>query len=155
MQVFFPNLTLNICIFIILSTVVSNVALNKPAKQSSTFTSGVTYSANLAVDGNNGTDFFVDKCSHTANGDTNPWWLVDLQADYFIKSVRIFNRGMDSYGIGKRPKSRHFNWNIIKKNTFNFVLSNYSFKYKCKGEMIKQIHICCFVSLQKWILNNL
>ncbi|XP_065935782.1 fucolectin-like [Magallana gigas] len=87
--------------------VVSNLALNKPAKQSSTFTSGVTYSANLAVDGNNGTDFVVDKCSHTAKGDYNPWWRVDLQGVYFIKSVRIFNRGMDTYGIDTSDRLRN------------------------------------------------
>uniref|UniRef100_A0A8W8MN19 Uncharacterized protein n=1 Tax=Magallana gigas TaxID=29159 RepID=A0A8W8MN19_MAGGI len=58
---------------------VSNLALHKPAKQSSTFTwaeAGLNYSADLAVDGNNGTDFVVDKCTSTEGGDTNPWWLV-------------------------------------------------------------------------------
>ena len=82
----------------------SNLALNKPATQSSTFTwpeNRINYSANLAVDGNNGTDFVVDKCSCTEDGDTNPWWSVDLQAIYTIKSVRIFNRGMDEWGLGK------------------------------------------------------
>ncbi|XP_052691246.1 uncharacterized protein LOC128169121 [Crassostrea angulata] len=80
----------------------SNLALNKPATQSSTFTrpeAGLNYSANLAVDGNNGTDQVVDKCSHTEDGDTNPWWSVDLQAIYTIKSVRIFNRGIDKWGV--------------------------------------------------------
>lgn len=79
---------------------VSNLALHKPAKQSSTFTwpeAGLTYSANLAVDGNNGTDMAVDMCASTVAGDTNPWWLVDLKAVYAIKSVRIFNRGMDKW----------------------------------------------------------
>nr|XP_034317032.1 fucolectin-1-like isoform X2 [Crassostrea gigas] len=87
--------------------VVSNRALNKPAKQSSTYTwGGVTYSSNLAVDGNNGTDFVVDRCSHTATGENSPWWRVDLQAVYFIKSVRIFNRGMDKYGIDTSDRLR-------------------------------------------------
>eukprot|EP00105_Crassostrea_gigas_P023013 XP_011442722.1 PREDICTED: fucolectin [Crassostrea gigas] len=91
-------------------TAASNLALNKPATQSSTLTwpaVGLNYSADLAVDGNNGTDFVVDLCTHTGNGDTNPWWLVDLQADYFIKSVRIFNRGMDSYGIDTSDRLRN------------------------------------------------
>ncbi|XP_052694398.1 neurogenic locus notch homolog protein 2-like [Crassostrea angulata] len=87
---------------------VSNLALNKPAKQSSRFTgAGVTYYANLAVDGNNGTDFVVDKCSSTAGGDTNPWWLVDLQNVYFVKSVRIFNRGMDKNGKDESDRLRN------------------------------------------------
>lgn len=72
----------------------SNLALKKPATQSSTYISrGVTFSAKFAVDGHNGTDLFEDKCSHTLDGDTNPWWLVDLNEVYSIKSVRIFNRG--------------------------------------------------------------
>lgn len=90
--------------FVILLTAVSNLALHKPAKQSSTFTwaeAGLNYSADLAVDGNNGTNFVVDKCTSTEGGDTNPWWLVDLRAIYTIKSVRIFNRGMDKWGVGK------------------------------------------------------
>lgn len=53
-----------------------------------------------AVDGNRGTDLIEDMCSHTAGGDTNPWWMVGLQAVYYIKTVRIFNRGMDKFGIG-------------------------------------------------------
>nr|XP_034315545.1 uncharacterized protein LOC105319474 [Crassostrea gigas] len=89
---------------------VSNLALHKPAKQSSTFTwaeAGLNYSADLAVDGNNGTDFVVDKCTSTEGGDTNPWWLVDLRAIYTIKSVRIFNRGMDEWGVDASDRLRN------------------------------------------------
>lgn len=90
--------------FVILLTALKELALNKPAKQSTTY---YTYSANLAVDGNKGTDFFVDKCSCTNVGDLHPWLSVDLQAVYNISSVRIFNRGMDVAKIGKRTKERH------------------------------------------------
>ncbi|XP_065944431.1 fucolectin-like [Magallana gigas] len=93
---------------------VSNLALHKPAKQSSTLTwAGVAYSANLAVDGNNGTDFVVDLCTSTEGGDTNPWWLVDLQAMYSIRSVRIFNRGMDEWGQSKDVSDRLRNATVI------------------------------------------
>nr|XP_011429777.2 fucolectin-1 [Crassostrea gigas] len=88
---------------------VSNLALSKPTKQSTTFTwveAGLTYSAKFAVDGNNGTDHAVDKCTHTQSGDTHPWWLVDLQAIYTIKSVRIFNRGMDKWGVDTSDRLR-------------------------------------------------
>lgn len=87
---------------------VSNLALKKPANQSSTHAStfGDVTSAKFAVDGNNGTDFAVDKCATTEGGDTNPWWLVDLNAVYFIKSVRIFNRGMDIGGIDVSDRLR-------------------------------------------------
>uniref|UniRef100_K1P8A6 Fucolectin-1 n=1 Tax=Magallana gigas TaxID=29159 RepID=K1P8A6_MAGGI len=87
---------------------VTNLALQRPAKQSSTHAwTGVVTSANLAVDGNNGTDFIVDKCSCTVGGDTNPWWLVDLQAVYSITSVRIFNRGMDEWGLDLSDRLRN------------------------------------------------
>eukprot|EP00105_Crassostrea_gigas_P028488 XP_011450153.2 PREDICTED: uncharacterized protein LOC105344184 [Crassostrea gigas] len=87
---------------------VSNLALHKPANQSSTHAwTGVAYSANLAVDGNNGTDFVVDECTSTEGGDTNPLWLVDLQAVYFITSVRIFNRGMDKWGVDVSDRLRN------------------------------------------------
>ncbi|XP_052694982.1 fucolectin-like [Crassostrea angulata] len=69
-------------------TVLSNIALGKPATQSTTY-----YNASYAVDGNRGTDSFVDKCTVTRKGDSNPWWRVDLQAVYNITSVRIISRG--------------------------------------------------------------
>nr|XP_034318610.1 neurogenic locus notch homolog protein 1-like [Crassostrea gigas] len=75
--------------------VLPNIAEGKPAKQSSTQSD---YNATYAVDGNRGTNHLVDKCTVTFNGDTNPWWRVDLQAVYSIKSVRILNRGIDKYG---------------------------------------------------------
>ncbi|XP_052692815.1 neurogenic locus notch homolog protein 2-like [Crassostrea angulata] len=76
--------------------VLPNIALGKPAEQSSTL---LDYNAADAVDGYNGTEFGVDKwCAHTDDGDTNPWWRVDLQAVYYITSVRILNRGRDQYG---------------------------------------------------------
>ncbi|XP_052694435.1 fucolectin-1-like [Crassostrea angulata] len=86
---------------------VSNLALNKPAGQSSTFTwLPKSFPAEMAVDGNNGTDFEDDGCSSTVGGDTNPWWRVDLQAVYSIESVRIFNRGMDKHGIDAANRLR-------------------------------------------------
>nr|XP_034315276.1 neurogenic locus notch homolog protein 2 [Crassostrea gigas] len=75
--------------------VLTNIALGKPAKQSTT---QIEYNAEYAVDGNLGTDVGLDKCAHTADRDTNPWWRVDLEAVYSITSVRILNRGIDSYG---------------------------------------------------------
>nr|XP_034315362.1 fucolectin-like [Crassostrea gigas] len=71
------------------------MALDKPADQSST---KADYIALYAVDGNRGTNNVLDKCTVTADGDTNPWWRVDLQAVYYITSVRILNRGIDQYG---------------------------------------------------------
>nr|XP_034315856.1 fucolectin-like [Crassostrea gigas] len=75
--------------------ILQNIALGKPAEQSSTL---LHYNAAYAVDGNRGTNNLVDKCTATGDGDTNPWWRVDLQAVYSITSVRILNRGKDQYG---------------------------------------------------------
>ncbi|XP_052694237.1 uncharacterized protein LOC128172484 [Crassostrea angulata] len=71
------------------------LALGKQTKQSSTHGA---YGAEHAVDGNRGTDIYQDKCTHTGDGDTNPWWRVDLLTVYSIKSVRILNRGIDYSG---------------------------------------------------------
>lgn len=122
MHCIFSTLSLNIFSFAISLTVLPNIALGKPAVQSSTSSS---YGAECAVDGNRGTDLVKDKCAHTEEGDKNPWWRVDLQAVYSITSVRMLNRGMDKYGIGKRK-----NHDIAKSNynkwgeycCFNFVL---------------------------------
>ncbi|XP_065936025.1 neurogenic locus notch homolog protein 1-like isoform X3 [Magallana gigas] len=75
--------------------VLPNIALGKPATQSSTLSH---YNASYAVDGNRGTNILVHQCTFTAGGERNPWWRVDLQAAYNIKTVRILNRGIDQYG---------------------------------------------------------
>lgn len=81
--------------------VLFDIAINKTAVQSSTFENNV---ADGAVDGNRGTDLKEDFCTHTGENDTNPWWMVDLQAVYHITTVRILNRGMDEYGVSRKTK---------------------------------------------------
>ena len=97
-------------------TVLPNIALRKPAAQSSTKSD---YNAAYAVDGNRGTNFLVHKCAHTADGDTNPWWRVDLQTVYYITSVRILNRGEDQY-TGK-CKKQLYNWYYLRNKVRVFV----------------------------------
>lgn len=63
-------------VFVIPVTVLSNLALRKPANQSSTLW---IHTAEYAVDGNYGTDITQDQCTHTDTDDMNPWWMVDLQ----------------------------------------------------------------------------
>ncbi len=61
----------------------NNIALNKPTTQSSTAFNGV---ASRAVDGNtNGNSF-----THTEN--EQGWWRVDLQDEYDISTINVFNR---------------------------------------------------------------
>lgn len=68
--------------------IVKNLALNKPATQSSTQYSG---SASRAVDGNIDGTFSNNSVTHTADASNN-WWQVDLQAAYNLDEVNIFNR---------------------------------------------------------------
>ena len=69
----------------------TNVALNKPATQSSTSDG---FSADRVVDGNLNVGLLDQSCSHT---DLVPgvraWWQVDLGSSYKVTSVTITNRG--------------------------------------------------------------
>ena len=66
-----------------------NLALNKPAWQSSEF---YEHPANMAVDGDRNPDYYNESCSHTSRDD-GPWLTVDLQEEYLITVVNITNRG--------------------------------------------------------------
>ena len=67
----------------------TNLALNKPASQSSAFPGSP--SAGAAVDGN--TDgAYADGSVTTTNLDTNAWWQVDLGATATVSSIVIWNR---------------------------------------------------------------
>jgi Domain of unknown function (DUF1929)/F5/8 type C domain/Glyoxal oxidase N-terminus/Kelch motif len=71
----------------------TNIAVNKPATQSSTAViNGITASANLAVDGNTDGTFANGSVTHT-NFDATAWWQVDLGAVQSIQNVVIYNRG--------------------------------------------------------------
>ena len=74
------------------------VALNKPATQSSTDYDGP---ARLAVDGNTDGHYFNAKSTtHTARDDS-PWWQVDLLEEFSIDRIVIWNRN-DSAEVGQR-----------------------------------------------------
>ena len=63
-----------------------NLALNKPATQSSEYKNG-QYPARRAVNGG------LEDFSHTAEGETGTkWWKVDLQAAYNIRKILLYNR---------------------------------------------------------------
>ncbi|XP_033763441.1 fucolectin-7-like [Pecten maximus] len=75
----------------------TNIALNKPAIQSSTFTQackGVSGSAWKAVDGIRNPVYCDGYCSRTGFDDTFPWWQVDLGSKYSITHVEILNRAL-------------------------------------------------------------
>jgi beta-glucuronidase len=66
-----------------------NLAEGKPATQSSTYvlsSSGTPYPAENAVDGN------VSNFAHTAEGDAQPWWQVDLGESVTLDAIALWNR---------------------------------------------------------------
>jgi len=69
------------------TTAAVNLALNKPARQSSTYSASTVDDAQGAVNGvKNGSFGF-----HT-NQEPNPWWQVDLQTVSTLNEIRILNR---------------------------------------------------------------
>ena len=72
---------------------ISNVALNKPATQSSTYpnSNGRNFGAENAVDGNTDGNSYSNSLSHTL-GDTDPWWEVDLGSEHDLLAIKLWNR---------------------------------------------------------------
>lgn len=67
-----------------------NLALNKPARQSTT--SNPQGEASHATDGNTAQNYFSKSCTHTAL-EQDPWIYVDLKQSTQVGSMKIFNRG--------------------------------------------------------------
>ncbi|WP_285710976.1 glycoside hydrolase N-terminal domain-containing protein [Microtetraspora sp. NBRC 16547] len=67
-----------------------NLALRKPAEQSSTYPSGGGV-ASRAVDGNTNGDFSNTSVTHT-NLENQPWWQVDLGVSQDIGEILVWNR---------------------------------------------------------------
>ncbi|CAH8281451.1 putative secreted protein (Por secretion system target) [Mariniflexile fucanivorans] len=68
------------------------------ATQSSTYATAV---AGLAIDGNSDGNYNSGSVTHTsadAVADPEPWWQVDLQANYKIETINIYNRTGSNYG---------------------------------------------------------
>lgn len=68
--------------------VYSNVALNRPASQSS---EGWKGDAGRAVDGNTDQSYWGGSCTHTARTSGN-WWTVELANEEYVHSVVVHNR---------------------------------------------------------------
>ncbi|XP_060135414.1 uncharacterized protein LOC118091141 [Zootoca vivipara] len=67
----------------------SNVALAGEASQSSNI--HLLGAARNAIDGSTSSDFIQGSCTHT-DSERNPWWMVDLKAQYQVLRVSITNR---------------------------------------------------------------
>ncbi|KAJ8252207.1 hypothetical protein COCON_G00215190 [Conger conger] len=94
--------------------VLENVALRGKAVQSSTYGTG---HPQRAVDGNRNAAYPDGTCSHT-QGETNPWWRVDLLGVFRVSSVIITNRGdFLSESINERIKGAEIHiGNSLKDN---------------------------------------
>ena len=72
-----------------------NVALEKPASQSTTNWGGT---ADKAVDGDTNGSYGAGTSTHTIEGDNSPWWEVDLGQAYPIDGIGVYNRTDSDYG---------------------------------------------------------
>ena len=97
-------------------TAVSNLALNKPATQSSTLQGSGGALASLAVDGN-ASGNWLDYSVTATNNDPQAWWQVDLGAPQVIQSVEVWNR-TDCCG------DRLSNFNVILLDSSQSVVTN-------------------------------
>lgn len=69
-----------------------NVAKDRPAYQSSTYSSSnFLPRAGLAVDGNTDANYYRQSTSLTQS-QTDPWWRVELGESHIIKRISIYNR---------------------------------------------------------------
>jgi RHS repeat-associated protein len=69
----------------------TNLALGKAAAQSSTLVFNPPGDAWRAVDGNTDGNYMAGSVTHT-NGESQPWWQVDLGGAQAVGSVRLWNR---------------------------------------------------------------
>ncbi len=67
----------------------ANVARRGKASQKNTAHSG---DANRAIDGNKSGTYGAGGQTHTQENTANPWWEVDLQKEYPIESIVVYNR---------------------------------------------------------------
>ncbi len=72
-----------------------NAARQGKASQSSTAHGGV---ASRAIDGNKNGSFADGGQTHTKEGETNPWWEVDLGHETAIESIVLYNRADGNLG---------------------------------------------------------
>jgi putative heme-binding domain-containing protein len=79
-----------------------NVALKKKATQSSTAHGG---NANRGVDGNKSGIYNDGGQTHSREGEDNPWWQVDLGAEYPIELIEVYNRTDGALGTRLRNYS--------------------------------------------------
>lgn len=71
-----------------------NLALKKPASQSSIYDHAFNPCADKAVDGNTNPDWNGQSIAGTAHTDVGAWWQVDLEDTYDIGAIKIYSRNV-------------------------------------------------------------
>ncbi len=106
-----------------------NIALTGKASQSSTVSNG---DAQKGIDGNKVGNYGGGGQTHTKEGETNPWWEVDLGAEHAIEAITIYNRTdgelgarLDGYTLKILDSSRKEVHKLVKQPAKR--LSEYTF----------------------------
>ena len=125
-----------------------NVALNKSASQSQTLNiSGISATANKAVDGNTSGNFWAGSVSATNNG-YQGWWQVDLGETHSIKNIKVYNRteGSDRLNnyhvmVSNSPFSNTLssaqNQSVWKEQTFGQAGSPSNYTLNASGRYVR------------------
>ncbi len=118
----------------------TNIALHKPAKQSSVFE---VAAANRAVDGNTNGHWGQRSVTHT-HGGNNPWWEVDLLGVYDISSITIYNRTdaaperLNNFTIrvSDHPLKGRIGGQVINPADRNFFRGSKTFNANARGQYV-------------------
>lgn len=113
-----------------------NLALHKPAYESSKY-HGSFGSADLAVDGDKTKNYYKGSCMHTESGTRYPWWAVDLQKEYRITKVKLYERN-DAGGRSFHLKIMVSSYNATQlgKDSSLFTLCGYYYGHSSEGNAI-------------------
>jgi putative heme-binding domain-containing protein len=86
-----------------------NIARKGKATQKNTAFGG---DANKAIDGNKSGNYSDGGQSHTEEGTANPWWELDLGAEFPISSIAVWNRTDGGFG----PRLANFTIRMMDKD---------------------------------------
>ena len=121
--------------FIHINSFSDNVALYKPAMQSSTYVKdGHDMLSAWAVDGNADPVFANYHCSCTLKT-YEPWWAVDLGAPYTVLKVCLTNRQNPTYGKGN---GKAIPLEIVFRTPIDMCIFNKMYRYKNTNEYVSR-----------------
>uniref|UniRef100_A0A3Q1G4H9 Uncharacterized LOC110966165 n=1 Tax=Acanthochromis polyacanthus TaxID=80966 RepID=A0A3Q1G4H9_9TELE len=127
---------------------VHNVALHQKASQSSENSQlgEATQSSTLrgaaaskAIDGRRNSYYSDWFCSHTAEGETDPWWRLDLRQTFVIVSIKVTNRGdccaerLDGAEIRVGNSLQNNGYDNPRCATISHIRAGKTSTYQCDG----------------------